>query len=97
MGTAMTRAHYTVLKRNGRWGICACGAPFFECESYQEALEVSVTAASILARGRWLYGSGDLPNPSDTEPKQVAVAADPGRGEWVPLANAQEAHRFGDA
>ncbi len=47
----MQRAHYTVVKRNGRWGIRACGAPFFECESYREALEVSRAAASVLSTG----------------------------------------------
>ena len=62
----MKRAYYTVLKRKGRWGICAFGEPFFECETYQEALEVSVTAASILAHSHRLYVSEDHPECSET-------------------------------
>ncbi len=41
---------YTVMKRNGRWGVSACSAPLLECDSYQEALEVSMAAASVLAQ-----------------------------------------------
>ncbi len=66
----MKRACYTVVKRNGRWGIRACGAPFFECESYEEALEVSVTAASILTTGwRRTYLLGRHPESTDAEPE----------------------------
>ena len=48
----MKRHLYTVMKRNGHWGICACGASFLECDSYREALEVSLTAASIMEYDR---------------------------------------------
>ncbi len=58
----MKRPFYTVAKRNGRWGIRASDAPFFECDSYREALEISLGAAAVLARepssGATLGGAG---------------------------------------
>src|SRR6266571_4947125 len=50
--TAMRRKLYAVVRQNGRWGISAGDAPFLSCDSYQEALDVAVTAAAALTRQR---------------------------------------------
>jgi hypothetical protein len=46
----MRRKLYAVVKQNGHWGISARGAPFLSCDSYQEALDIAVTAAELLTR-----------------------------------------------
>jgi hypothetical protein len=46
----MRRKVYAVVKQNGRWGVSARGASFLSCDSYQEALDVAVTAAKLLTR-----------------------------------------------
>jgi len=48
--TAMRRKLYAVVRQNGQWGISARNAPFLSCDSYQEALDVAVTAAAALTR-----------------------------------------------
>ncbi len=67
----MKRAHYTVMKRNGRWGIRAGEAPFFECDSYREALEISRAAASALSEG-------DAKPAAEPSQMQVSAASEPG-------------------
>lgn len=74
----MERRTYTVMKRNGRWGICASGAPFFECDSYHEALEISRVAAAVLAPkpspGAAVIGGGIRPG---IDGSAGSVAKDP--------------------
>lgn len=40
---------YVVTKQSGHWGIIARGAPFLECISFQEAIEIARVAARLLS------------------------------------------------
>ncbi len=41
-------ARYTVVKQNERWGVCARGSHFLECDDYAEAVEIAKAAAKLL-------------------------------------------------
>jgi hypothetical protein len=44
----MKRKLYAVVRQGGQWGIRTRGAPFFSCESFQEALDIAISSAEIL-------------------------------------------------
>jgi hypothetical protein len=40
---------YVLAKRGERWSILVHGAPFLECDSFEQALETAIAAARLLA------------------------------------------------